>query len=101
EGLKRRGHIEVVARADQHVIANDHGGAGDPVVFIEGSYFLLPDFLAGGGVETEKPVILLAEVEAVIPHGKTSVAETVAGAYLPEVVPEELTVMRVDGIDVA
>ena len=83
------------------MITDNHGGAGDPVVFVQGGNFLLPDFLARGGVETNEPVILLAEVKAVIPHSETTVAKTVAGPDLPVVMPKKLSAMSVDGVDVA
>ena len=94
------GRIEIVAGADDDVVADRHRRRGHEVLLAERRRFLVPALLAGPRVERHEVVVGRDEVEIVAPHRDAAVADVRAALRLPEVVPDLAAVVRVERPDV-
>ena len=70
ERLQERRRVEVVAGADEDVIADDHRRVRREVLLVERRDLVPPDFLAGLRVEADDPVVVQLEVDVVVPHAE-------------------------------
>ncbi len=100
ERFQERRRVDVVAGADDDVIADDHRRVRREVLLIERRDLVLPDFLAGLGIEAHDPVVVQLEVDVVVPHAEAAGLQAGAAAGLPVVVPEQRAVARIDRVDV-
>ena len=96
---KRRG-IEVVASANEQMVADRHRRVRREVLLVERGHFVAPDFLAVLGIESNNPIIVLGEVNEVSPHRQATSPKGCATARLPVVVPQDSPVTRIDSKDV-
>ncbi len=94
--LQVAGLIEIVAGADEDVVADDDGRHGGEVLLIEVGDFLMPALLAGARVEADQIVVRRFHVQPVAPHAQAAVADVRAALGFPEVVPQFVAVASID-----
>ena len=97
ERLQKSRSVEVVAGADEHVIADDNRRERREILLLEIGDFDVPALLAGARIERDQIVVGRLEVEVVVPHADAAAADMRAAARFPEVVPDLMAVARVDG----
>ena len=100
ERLQEAGRVEVVARADEHVVADDDRRHRREVLLVEVGDLDVPALLAGPRVERDEVVVGRLEEQVVVPDRRAAVADVRAAPRLPEVVPELVAVARVERPDV-
>ncbi len=97
ERLQESGLVEIVAGADDNMIADDDRRGRRKILQIEIGQLLVPDLLAGLGVETNQEVVGRFHEEAVVPHAESAVADVRAAARLPHEMPDLVAVESVHG----
>ena len=100
ERLQEAGRVQVVAGADEHVIADDDRRHRREVLLLEVGDLDVPAFLAGSRVERDQVVVGRFEEQVVVPDRRAAIADVRAAARPPEVVPELAAVARVERPDV-
>ena len=96
ERLQEPGRVEIVAGADDHVVADDERRRGREVLLVEVGDGLVPALVAGLRVERHQVVVGRRHVEIAVPHAEAAIGDVRAAAGLPEVVPQLAAVARVD-----
>ena len=96
ERLQEAGTVEVVARADQHVIADHERSHGREVLLLEARDLLVPALLAGLRFQTDEVVVRRLHVEPVAVHAHAAIADMRRASRLPEVVPDFVAVARIE-----
>ena len=96
ERLEKSRRVEIVAGADQHVIADDDRRHRREVLLGEAGDDLVPALLAGARVERHEIVVRRLDEQIVAPHAHAAIADVGAALRLPEVVPDLAAVARVD-----
>ena len=100
EGLEERRRVEIVTRADEHMIADDHRRVRREVLLIERCDLVLPDFLARLRIQAHDPVVMELEVNIVVPHAQAARLQARAATRLPVVVPQQRAIARVDRVHI-
>ena len=95
-GLHEAWCVEVVARADEHVVVDDDRRRGREVLRVQLGDLLGPALFAGPAVEADQVVVRCRHVEPLLPHAHAPVAGVRAAQRLPDVVPEQAPVARID-----
>ncbi len=100
ERLQEAGHVEIVAGPDQDVIADDHRRRRGEILLVEARDFDVPALLARPGVERHEVIVGRLEIEVVVPHAGTAVADVRPAARLPVVPPQLVSVDAIERPDV-
>ena len=100
ERLQEARHVEVVAGADEDVIADDHWSGGGEVLFVKARELDVPALLARPRIERHQVVVGRLEVEIVLPQAGAAVADVRAAARLPVIAPQLVPVGGVERPDV-
>ena len=96
--LEIAGHVErVAADADDHLLADDDRRVGREVLALHAGDFLVPALLAGRRVEGDEIVVGRQEVQPLLVDADAAVADVIAAARFPEVVPDLTSRARIDG----
>ena len=99
--LEVAGNVErVAADADDHLPADDHRRVGREILALHVGDLVMPALLAGRHVERHEVVVRRQEVQPVVEDADAAVADVVAAARLPRVVPDVAAGARVDRVDV-
>src|SRR5205814_5047895 len=90
-------HVQrVAAHADDDLLADDDRRVGREVLTLHAGDFLVPALLPGGGVERDEIIVRREEVEPLLVQADAAVADVIAAARLPEVVPDLAARPRVE-----
>ena len=96
ERLEEPRRVEIVAGADQHVIADHDRRRRGEILLGEAGDFLVPALLPRSRIERHQIVVRRFHVETVAPHAEPAVADVRAALRLPEVVPQLVAVVRIE-----
>ena len=79
------------------MIPNDDRSRRREILQVEIGDILVPDFLAGLGVQANQDIVGRLHIETVVPHAEPAVADVSSPARLPNVVPDFVAVARIHG----
>src|SRR5678816_237527 len=96
ERLEPPGRIEVVARPNEHVVADDDRRHRREVLLAERTEFTVPALFTRLRIKGDEVIVRGHEEEVVPPHSYSAVADVSPTLRLPEVVPEFVTIVRVE-----
>src|SRR5262249_18804873 len=96
KGLYESRLIKIVARTNQHMVANDDGGHRREILLVEAENFFVPALLAGASVERYEVIVGRDEVQIVAPHPDTAIADVRAASCLPEVMPQLVPIASIE-----
>ena len=99
--LEVAGDVErVAADADDHLLADDHRRVGREVLALHVGDLVMPPFLARRHVERDEVVVGREEIQPVVEDADAAVADVVAAARLPGIVPGFPAGARIERPDV-
>ncbi len=88
--------IQIVAGADDDVIADGHRRRRHEVLLAERRRLFVPPLFAGARVERHEIIVGRDEKQIVAPHRDAAIADVRAALRFPEVVPDRFAVVRVE-----
>src|SRR6516164_3571132 len=96
ERLQEPRRIEIVARADDHMIAHSDRRRGEKVLLSEAGNLLVPPFRASARVDRYEVVVRRDEEQIVAPHRRAAVADVRTAFRLPEIAPQCMAIVGVE-----